>query len=70
MRNLLLIVAAILVSMSALRSQNPAPQTTQEILARLKADNAELLQKQKKTLETLDQLLQESNTIRIWSKRS
>lgn len=71
MKSFLLIFAVVLLSISALKSQgNSGPQSAQEILTQLKASNAELIEKQKKTLETLDQMLQEATTIKIWSKRS
>ncbi|MEI7958647.1 MAG: hypothetical protein WCI40_06030 [Verrucomicrobiota bacterium] len=65
-------LAAFFVSGARLNSQETAPvrKSPQEVLALLKASNAELLQKQQKTLEKLDDLKLQAEQLRILAKRS
>jgi len=62
----------LLASELRLNSQEPAvrvPGSPLELLAALKASNAELLQKQQKTLERLDEIKLQADQLRIMSKR-
>jgi len=64
--------AAFFASEARLNSQEiaaPVPKTPQELLTALKASNAELLQKQQKTLQKIDELKQQADQLRIMSKR-
>jgi len=64
---------AFFASEARLNSQGmaaPVAKSPQELLAVLKASNNELLQKQQKTLEKLDELKKEADQLRIMSKRS
>jgi hypothetical protein len=68
---LILIVAVLLAGVSVLRSQDAAagndPVAT---LKTLKASNADLIDKQKKTLDTLDDMVKTADQIRILAKRT
>lgn len=64
---------AFFASEARVSSQGPATpgaKSPQELLAALKASNNELLQKQQKTLEKLDELKKEADQLRIMTKRS
>jgi hypothetical protein len=63
---------AVWSSAARLHSQEAAvaPKTALERLVALKAANAELLQKQEKTLQRLDDLKQQADQLRIMTKRS
>jgi len=64
------VFAAFFGSQARLNSQDAARKPVQEQLAALKASNAELLQKQQKTLQKLDELKLQADQLRITSKRS
>ncbi|MEI8235303.1 MAG: hypothetical protein WCH57_11560 [Verrucomicrobiota bacterium] len=55
-----------------LNSQEAAalPKTPEQRLAVLKTANAELLQRQQKTLQKLDEIKQQADQLRIMTKRS
>ncbi|MDD5351380.1 MAG: hypothetical protein PHQ12_14305 [Chthoniobacteraceae bacterium] len=59
-------------SMPRLGSQEAAvrPKTPEQQLAALKAANAELLQRQQKTLQKLDDIKQQADQLRTLTKRS
>ena len=65
-------LAALLASEARLNSQEnaAAAQSPKELLLSLRASNAELLKKQQQTLQKLDELKQQAEQLRIWSKRS
>lgn len=65
-------LAAFFASEARLNSQEITivRKSPQEVLAALKASNAELLQKQQKTLQKLDELKLQAEQLRIMSKRS
>ena len=65
-------LAAFFASPARLNSQESAAaaKSPQQLLAALKASNAELLQKQQQTLKKLDEIKQQAEQLRIWSKRS
>ena len=54
-----------------LNSQEAAalPKTPEQQLAAMKTANAELLQRQQKTLEKLDEIKQQADQLRIMSRR-
>jgi hypothetical protein len=69
-RNLSSLAAMILLSATPLNSQStPATKSPAELLNQLKATNALLLEKQQKTLQTLDALSKEADQIKAFSKR-
>ena len=63
--------AAFFLSGARLNSQAPLPglKSPQELLIALKASNADLLQRQQKTLQKLDELKLQAEQLRIMSKR-
>jgi len=65
-------LAAFFASEARLNSQEAAPvrKSPQELLAALKASNAELLQKQQKTLQKLDELKAQAEQLRVMAKRT
>lgn len=67
------LVGAAWLTPARLHSQEQPPAAPKTALARLvalKAANAELLQKQEKSLEKLDELQKQADQLRIWTKRS
>jgi len=67
----LAITLALLASGARLNSQESAAGASpRQLLAALKASNAELLQKQEKTLQKLDELKKQAEQLRILTKRS
>lgn len=68
---LILMVAVLLAGVSVLRSQDAtaAKDPVQELKA-LKASNADLIDKQKKTLDRLDDMAKTADQIRILAKRT
>ena len=65
-------LVAFFASPARLNSQESAALalSPQQLLAALKASNAELLKKQQQTLQKLDEIKQQAEQLRIWSKRS
>lgn len=61
-----------LFSAPRLNSQEPAPvvKSPTELLNALKTSNADLIQKQQKTLEKLEVIKKEAEQLRIMAKRS
>ena len=67
----LAITLAFFASGARLNSQESAVGSSpRQLLAALKASNTELLQKQEKTLQKLDELKKQAEQLRILSKRS
>jgi hypothetical protein len=66
---LILAVAVMLGGVSVLRSQTTAANPV-EMLKTLKSKNAELIEKQKKRLDSLDEMAKEADQIRILAKRT
>lgn len=68
---LILIAALTLCGVSMLRSQDQAAaKNPVEMLKALKASNAELIDKQKKTLDGLDETVKTADQIRVLAKRT
>lgn len=63
-------VALLLLSSAPLSSQAPPPKSSLEALTALKAAGQDLLNKQEKTLGTLDALHKTAEQIRIFAKRT
>ncbi|HWB58295.1 MAG TPA: hypothetical protein VG733_02340 [Chthoniobacteraceae bacterium] len=68
---LILAVAALLAGIPMLHSQDAAAaKDPVPMLKALKASNAELIDKQKKTLDTLDDMAKTADQVRILAKRT
>ena len=75
---LILIAAICLAGASVLRSQDDAviknpdaiAKNPAQMLKALKASNADLIEKQKKTLDSLDEMQKTADQIRILAKRT
>ena len=63
-------LAALFASEARLNSQESAAKSPREQLLALKISNAELLKKQRQTLQKLDELKLQAEQLRIWAKRS
>lgn len=53
-----------------MRSQAPQEKSTLETLQAMKKTNAELIEKQQKTLEVLDKLEEQAKQLKIFGKRA
>lgn len=53
-----------------MRSQAPQEKGTLDILQAMKKTNAELIEKQQKTLEVLDKLEEQAKQLKIFGKRA
>jgi len=70
-KELLILTAAVLLAGSAiLHSEDPAPKSTLQVLQDLKASNATLIDQQKKTIDTLDEMQKTADQIKTFAKRS
>lgn len=65
---LLLITAVFFLGTAALRSQN-AVKDPMQMLQNLKKANADLIEQQKKTLDTLDEMQKTADEIKAFGKR-
>ncbi len=68
----LIVAAAILLAgFSALRSQEDVTaKNPVQMLKAIKASNADLIDKQKKTLDTLTDMVKQADDVRILAKRT
>lgn len=71
MRMLIAITAAgvLLLGVGNIESQSARPQSPEQALTAIKTANAALLEKQKATLQKLDDLNKEADQVRIYTKR-
>lgn len=74
MKTLLPLIAVAAAGLLTLHSQTPAAAPNPEmdetlVLQALKTDNAALIERQKKTLEQLDELLETARQLKIYTKR-
>lgn len=65
-----LIVAAFFLGVAVLHSQVEAPKSPLQTLQAIKTANAGLIESQKKTLETLDEMKKTADQIKVYGKRS
>jgi len=65
-----LVAATLLFAGTRLHSQSAAPSGTAAQLEAMRAANADLLKRQEKTMETLDQLRQAAEQIKNMGKRT
>lgn len=66
----LLIAAAFFPGATVLHSQTQAPKSPLQMLQAIKTANAALMESQKKTLETLDEMKKTAEQIKTFGKRS
>jgi len=71
MKKLIAITAlgVLFIGAGHLESQGTRPQSPEQAMQTIKASNAALLEKQKATLQKLDDLGKEADQLRIFSKR-
>ena len=67
---LILAAAAFFAGISVLHSQQDAAKSPLQILQSVKASNADLLDKQKKTLDGLDDMQKTADQIKTLGKRT
>ena len=71
-KEILMLTAVVLIfGSAALHSQqSTTPKSTQQILEDLKTSNAALIEQQKKTMDTLDEMQKTADQIKTFGKRS
>lgn len=66
----LLIATIFFLGATVLYSQTQAAKSPLQMLQAIKAANASLIESQKKTLETLDEMKKTADQIKVFGKRS